>query len=105
MPKIIDELIEVEEGTASGLSVQWAGGQFVVIVCDSGVVACGAIDVDVMEEFDHVIAVAEGEPDNPLVMPEDLLDAEITDMTEGAKEIGIEIGMSGREALNTLLKA
>lgn len=105
MPKIIDKLVEVEEGTGSGLSVQWEGGQFVVIVTDSGVVACGAIDVDVMEEFDHVIAVAEGEPDNPLVMPEDLLDAEITEVTNKAKELGIETGTTGREALNKLLRA
>lgn len=105
MPKIITETVETEKGTATGLSVQWEDGQFVVIVTDVGVVACGAIDVNVMDEFDHVIAVAEGTPENPLVMPNDLMDAEITGVTSEAKELGVRLGMTGKEALNILLKA
>ncbi|KXA99067.1 hypothetical protein AKJ40_04045 [candidate division MSBL1 archaeon SCGC-AAA259M10] len=104
MPKIVTETVEVETGYATGLSVQWADGQFVVIVSDNGVLACGAIDVEVMEEFDNVIAVAEGTPEKPLVMPEDLLNAKISRTTGKAEAMGIKPGMSGKEALEKMLK-
>ena len=46
-----------------------------------------------------------GTPQQPLVDPEDLFDAKIVDATPKAKELGVRIGMTGREAVEALLKA
>ena len=80
MPISIEE-VETKGACAQGLSVQWDDGQFVVIVRPKGVVGCAAIDVSVMEEFDMAVAVAHGTPENPLVVPDDLLAATISSVT------------------------
>ena len=46
-----------------------------------------------------------GEVLRELPMPEDLFDAKIVDCTPKARSFGIETGMSGREAVELMLKA
>ena len=41
----------------------------------------------------------------PLVDPEDLFDAKIVEATPQAKQLGIKIGMTGRDAVELLLAA
>ncbi|MDP6467692.1 MAG: DUF1805 domain-containing protein, partial [Pirellulaceae bacterium] len=53
--------------------------------------------------FGQAIAIAKGTPAHPLVDPEDLFEAKIVDMTPKAGELGIEIGMRGRDAVELLL--
>ena len=104
MPISIEE-VETKGACAQGLSVQWDDGQFVVIVLPKGVVGCAAIDVSVMEEFDMAVAVAHGTPENPLVVPDDLLAATISSVTRKAREMGIEEGMTGRKAVEIMAKS
>jgi uncharacterized protein YunC (DUF1805 family) len=94
--------VKANGGAASGISVVWDDGQFVVISAPKGLVACGAIDVEVMDKADLAVAVSEGTIEHPLVTPDDLLKAEIMRITARARELGIEIGMSGEEALEKL---
>jgi uncharacterized protein YunC (DUF1805 family) len=56
-------------------------------------------------EFGQAIAIARGTPAKPLVNPEDLLEARIVDATPQARGLGIEIGMTGRQAVELLLAA
>ena len=51
------------------------------------------------------MAIAEGTPECPLITPEDLLDAKIARCTPRAEGMGIEIGMTGREATELMLAA
>jgi uncharacterized protein YunC (DUF1805 family) len=104
MSKIITQPVITETGSALGLSMEWEGGQIVIIVAEQGMVACGAIDVKVMDAFNAIVAVAKGTPQSPLKTPDDLLAAKIVDATSKAKEHGVAIGMSGNEALAKLLK-
>ena len=96
------EAIETKGKPAQGLSVSWKDGQFVTIVTENGMVACGAFDVKVMDEFNAAMAVAKGTPQKPLKIPEDLLNAKIAGVTSKASKIGIKVGMSGREALEAM---
>ena len=64
-----------------------------------GIVGCGIYDMKTPAEFGQAIAIARGTPQNPLVEPEDLLKARIVDCTPKAKTYGIQIGMTGREAV------
>lgn len=70
-----------------------------------GIVGCGIYDIATPAEFGQAIAIAKGTPTNPLVEPEDLLTATIVDATPKAKELGITVGMSGKEAVECLLAA
>jgi uncharacterized protein YunC (DUF1805 family) len=87
---------------AQGLSVRWDDGQFVVIVLSKGIVGCAAIDVAVMEEFDMAVATAHGTPENPLVVPDDLIAAKISGVTKKAREMGIREGMTGGQAVEIM---
>ncbi|MHA1380029.1 MAG: DUF1805 domain-containing protein [Candidatus Helarchaeota archaeon] len=89
-------------GGVLGVSCSWSEGQFVVILANRGMVACGAIDVEVMDKFDFAVAVSEGTTEHPLITPDDLLKAKIMKLTKKAKEFGIKIGMTGKEALEKL---
>ena len=105
LPRTIARPIQFENGCAIGISNRWQKGQYCSILTAAGIVGCGIYDVNTAGEFGQAIAIAKGTPENPLVDPEDLFDAKIVDMTVKAKELGVEIGMSGRDAVELLLKS
>ncbi len=94
-----------ENGMAIGTSQRWQGGQYCSILTQNGIVGCGIYDLKTAAEFGMVIAIAKGTPQQPLVEPEDLLTAKIVGVTPKASEIGVEIGMLGREAVERILSA
>ena len=87
---------------ALGMEVAWSDSQFVLVVTDRGLVACGVVDREVMDRAGAAIAIARGTREKPLVTVEDLLGATIADVTSKAMAYGIRAGMSGREALELL---
>jgi uncharacterized protein YunC (DUF1805 family) len=97
--------MQFAHGCAIGVSNRWNKGQYCSIFTATGIVGCGIYDLKTAGEFGQAIAIARGTPANPLVEPEDLLDARIVDATPQARELGIEPGMPGREAVEILLKA
>ncbi|HNR31515.1 MAG TPA: DUF1805 domain-containing protein [Candidatus Hydrogenedentes bacterium] len=94
--------VPTEGAPALSLEVAWADGQFVLIVTDRGLVACGVVDKEVMDRFGAAIAIARGTPEHPLVTTDDLLNARIADVTGKAAALGVRAGMTGREALAIL---
>ena len=105
LPRTISRPIQFQNGCAVGISNRWRNGQYCMILTEAGLVGCGIYDVKTAAEFGQAVAIARGTPQNPLVNPEDLFDAKIVDATPPAKELGIQIGMTGREAVELLLAA
>ncbi|MEM7474835.1 MAG: DUF1805 domain-containing protein [Planctomycetota bacterium] len=105
LPQTNSEKMEFENGTAIGTSQLWSGGQYTSILTKAGIVGCGIYDLETPAEFGQAIAIAKGTPEQPLVVPQDLLDAIIVGMTPQAAAIGIEVGITGREAVELMLKA
>jgi len=105
LPRTIARPMQFKNGCAVGISNRWRQGQYCTILTEAGLVGCGIYDVHTAGEFGQAVAIARGTPQNPLVNPEDLLDAKIVDATGPAKKLGITIGMSGREAVELLLAA
>lgn len=85
------------------MSNLWEGGQYCSILTNAGIVGCGIYSIETPAEFGQAIAIAKGTPENPLTHPEDLYEATIVDCTPKAKEMGIEIGMTGRQAVERML--
>lgn len=104
-PSTTNREIQFENGTAIGMSHRWHKGQYCSILTAAGIVGCGIYALDTPAEFGQAIAIAKGTPENPLSEPEDLFDAKIVGTTPRAKEIGIELGMTGKEAVELMLKA
>jgi uncharacterized protein YunC (DUF1805 family) len=105
IPRSISRPLQFKNGCAIGISNRWRQGQYCMILTEAGIVGCGIYDVKTAAEFGQAIAIARGTPANPLVNPEDLFDAKIVEATPKAKELGIQIGMTGREAVERLLAA
>lgn len=105
LPRTISRPLQFKNGCAIGVSNRWNKGQYCSIFTSTGIVGCGIYDVATAGEFDQAVAIAKGTPENPLVDPEDLFDAKIVDATPKAKSLGIEIGMTGREAVECMLAA
>ncbi len=105
LPRTITRPMQFTSGCANGMSHRWIDGQYCSIMTPVGIVGCGIYDLATAAEFGQRIAIAKGTPEHPLVDPEDLLDARIVDATPQAKALGIEPGMSGREAVEIMLAA
>ena len=105
LPRTISRPILFKNGCAIGISNRWQKGQYCTILTEAGLVGCGIYDVKTAAEFGQAVAIARGTPQKPLVDPEDLFDAKIVEATPQALALGIQIGMTGREAVELLLAA
>lgn len=105
LPRTTSRELTFENGAAIGISNRWERGQYCSILTRVGIVGCGIYDLKTAAEFGQAIAIAKGTPANPLVEPEDLFEAKIVDATPQAKALGITPGMTGREAVEIMLKS
>ncbi len=105
LPRTTSRQLAFENGTGIGISNRWQGGQYCSILTRVGLVGCGIYNLEVAAEFGQAIAIAKGTPEKPLVEPEDLFDATILDATPQARKLGIKPGVTGREAVELMLKA
>ena len=105
LPRTISRPIQFQNGCAIGISNRWRQGQYCTILTEAGLVGCGIYDVKTAAEFGQAVAIARGTPQKPLVNPEDLFDARIVEATPQARRLGIEPGMTGRQAVELLLAA
>jgi len=104
LPRSTNRELTFENGTAIGVSNRWHKGQYCSIITEVGIVGCGIYDLVTPAEFGQAIAIAKGTPECPLVEPEDLYSAKIVGATPLAQSFGIEIGMTGREAVEIMLQ-
>jgi uncharacterized protein YunC (DUF1805 family) len=105
LPRTISRPIQFKNGCAIGISNRWHKGQYCTILTEAGLVGCGIYDVKTAAEFGQAVAIARGTPQHPLVNPEDLFEARIVEATPQAMQLGIQIGMTGKEAVELLLAA
>jgi uncharacterized protein YunC (DUF1805 family) len=105
LPRTTSRPIQFRNGSAIGISNRWQKGQYCTILTEAGLVGCGIYDVKTAAEFGQAVAIARGTPQKPLVEPEDLFEAKIVDATPQARQLGIQLGMTGREAVEQLLAA
>src|SRR4051812_35228342 len=105
IPRTVQRELRFEHGRAIGISNRWDRGQYCSILTAAGIVGCGIYDLETPAEFGQAIAIARGTPACPLVEPEDLFDARIVGVTPKAAGYGIQVGMTGREAVERMLQA
>ena len=104
LPEASQRVVETPHGKAVGSSYRWEGGQYCAIHTARGVVGCGIFDIACANEFGMAFALAKGTPEQPLLDPEDLYEASIVRVSEAARALGIEEGMTGMEALVRMLR-
>jgi uncharacterized protein YunC (DUF1805 family) len=97
--------LKFANGSAIGVSNRWDKGQYCSILTEAGIVGCGIYDLETAAEFSLAIAICKGTPARPLVEPEDLFDSKIVGATPQAEAMGIRKGITGKEAVELMLKA
>lgn len=105
LPRTSQRTMQFDHGWAIGISNRWERGQYCTILTRAGIVGCGIYDLQTPAEFGQAIAIAKGTPAQPLTEPEDLLPAKIVGCTPQAAALGITIGMTGKEAVEVMLRA
>jgi uncharacterized protein YunC (DUF1805 family) len=105
LPRTTNRPLRFANGTAIGISNRWEKGQYCSILTRKGIVGCGIYDLKTPAEFGQAIAIARGTPQNPLTEPEDLFEAKIVGVTPQAAALGIQPGITGREAVELMLRA
>jgi uncharacterized protein YunC (DUF1805 family) len=96
-------ILETPHGPVLGCSYRWPTGQYCAIHTDRGILGCGLFDCRIATTFGMPVAIARGTPEKPLREPEDLLAARVVEVSEGARNAGVEPGMTGLEAISRLL--
>jgi uncharacterized protein YunC (DUF1805 family) len=105
LPLAQNRTLQFEGGEAIGSTYQWPGGQYCAIHTSKGLVGCGIYDIRSANEFSLAVAIARGTPAKPLREPEDLFNAKILEVSRAAESLGVKAGMTGREAVETMLAA
>jgi len=91
------ELIEIEEFKALGIKIELQNAPILIIKGDKGFLACGYFRVGVADYLGDAMAVITG-----VESFQDMLDSKVSMVSEKAKELGIEVGETGKEALMKL---
>ena len=91
------ESIELENGTALGLKMDMEHAPLLVIRAPRGFVMCGYLDISMAEQLDDVAVKVRGVRNF-----EDVLAAGVVEATKTAIDLGIEVGMPARQALERM---
>jgi uncharacterized protein YunC (DUF1805 family) len=91
------ESIELENGTALGLKIDMEHAPLLVIRAPRGFVMCGYLDISMAQRLDDVAVKVTGVRNF-----EDVLAAGVVEATQAANDLGIEVGMPARQALERM---
>ena len=92
------EKIKIDDKTVLGLKVELPDSPpLLLMVGEKGFIMCGYLNVEVAERLQAAAAMVSG-----VKSFQDVLEAEIKAATSKAREMGISLGMKGREALKKL---
>ena len=91
------ESIELENGTALGLKIDMEHAPLLVIRAPRGFVMCGYLDISMAERLDDVAVKVTGVRNF-----EDVLASGVVEATPAAIDLGIEVGMPARQALERM---
>jgi len=91
------ESIELVNGTALGLKMDMEHAPLLVIRAPRGFVMCGYLDISMAERLDDVAVKVTGVSNF-----EDVLASGVVEATQAAIDLGIEVGMPARRALERM---
>lgn len=94
------EMLEVNGQTVQGLRIAAPGGEghpnMIVILCKKGYLMCGYLNAEAADKFGDAAAIVGG------ACFEETLANPVKAVTAAAAELGVEVGMTGAEAVAKL---
>jgi uncharacterized protein YunC (DUF1805 family) len=99
---MLQQKIKLSQKQAEGYVIPIGAINLVLAVTDKGMVGCGAFDVAALNNFSYPAAKVKSQSGKPVATIEDLLDGTVKEANATAAELGINVGMSGRDALELM---
>jgi len=96
------EIVDLAGKQARGYVIPLGPVNLVVVVTDKGMVGCGAIDVAALNSFGYPAARVRPAKGGSISSIEDLLAGIIKEANPAAEKMGVNVGQTGREALDLL---
>lgn len=98
----IHKKIKLAKKKADGYIINLGPFNLVAVVTDKGMLSCGAFDVMAMDKYSYPAARVKSATGSPIATIDDLLAGIVKDANAAATRLGIEVGMSGKEALDKM---
>jgi len=96
---VLVEQLDLEGRKVLGIKIELPGSPpLLVLVAEKGFVMCGYLNVQAAEKLGVAAAMVSG-----VRTFEDVLEASVRACTSRARQMGVEEGMKGREALEKLM--
>ena len=99
---MIQKKIKLTGKEADSYVIPFGKFNMVAVVTDMGMIGCGMFDVFALDNFDYPAARVKSGTSGPIATVDDLLKGIVKDANKTARKLGIEIGMTGRQALDFL---
>lgn len=89
------ETLKIGNQTCEGADILLPGNvHLLVIRAEKGLLGCGYLSLAAAEKFGHALAIVRG-----VASFEDMLAAEVQEVSAAAAALGVRPGMTGKEAL------
>lgn len=96
--------LRIDDELVMGIEVALPKTNLLIFTTDTGYIMCGALDIKLLNErlADREVVAARAVGVKTL---DDLLEAPLESVTHSAEKHGIQAGMTGREALQQMVKS
>lgn len=94
--------VKLSRKLADGYVIPLGPVSLVSAVTDIGMVGCGAFDVAALNNFNYPAAKVRPAQGRSIATIEDLLQGIVKEVNPAAEELGLKVGLTGREALELL---
>lgn len=95
---LIQKKIQIKDKFATGIELKLANANWVLVAAEKGFISCGYLDLTTAEKLSDCACIVRG-----VKTVDDLLKAKIAGLTTFAENLGIELGMTGKQALEFLV--
>lgn len=99
MPNLLTpRKIKIKGKLVSGIEIKLPNANLVMVTTPKGFICCGYLNLTTAEKLSDAACVVRS-----VKTIEDLLEAKIVGLTSLAKDLGIKLGMTGKQALELLV--
>ncbi|MDH7507452.1 MAG: DUF1805 domain-containing protein [Candidatus Thermoplasmatota archaeon] len=98
MNKNVFTEIELEKGKATGYLIDLGSAPLILIKTKKGYVMCGYLNINTANKLGDIAGKVTGVKNF-----EDVLNANVVEVSENAKKIGLKKGMKARDFLNFIM--
>ena len=92
------KIIELDKGQAEGFRINLDNAPLILVKAKKGYVMCGYLNMNAANKLGDIAGRVTG-----VKSFEDVLNAEILEVSDNAKKVGLKVGMKGRDFLNKLM--